>query len=164
MKLEELVKCAMEDYRRITGLRSYVIYDNTVIQSASEKNYFCKCLKQSSKAMQECERCTQENYDNARTIEKESIYSCHAGLIKWAVPVSVKDFHCVVISEGILSSKQIEDAEAWVEYLSKTYQLEHGRLLENFKVIKTMNEEQMNTSIQLLKDLISYYISFETAR
>ena len=36
MEMKEIVQHAMDDYRRITGLRSYVLYDNTVIQSASE--------------------------------------------------------------------------------------------------------------------------------
>lgn len=51
METKEIIKCALKDYQNITGLRSYVVYDNTVIQSASEKNYFCKCLKSSSKAL-----------------------------------------------------------------------------------------------------------------
>lgn len=163
MDVKELIKNIMDDYERITGLRSYVVYDNTVIQSASERNYFCKCLKLSTKALQECERCTQENYTHARSIDKESVYSCHAGLIKWAVPVDKGDFHCVIISEGILSGKQREDAEAWADYLSTTYQLERGMLLKNYRVIKTMSEEQMNASIRLLKELIAYYVSFADA-
>lgn len=161
MDAKEVVKRIMEDYERITGLRSYVVYDNTIIQSASERNYFCKCLKLSGKALQECERCTQENYTHARSIDKECVYSCHAGLIKWAVPIDNEDFHCVIISEGILSGKQREDAEAWADYLSKTYQVERSMLLKNYKVIKTMSEKQMNASIRLLKDLIAYYFSFE---
>ncbi|MFR5079728.1 MAG: hypothetical protein ACLTDX_17640 [[Clostridium] innocuum] len=51
METKEIIKHALKDYQNITGLRSYVVYDNTVIQSASEKNYFCKCLKSSSKAL-----------------------------------------------------------------------------------------------------------------
>ena len=114
----------------------------------------------SNKALMECERCTHENYNNAREIEKESIYSCHAGLIKWAVPVDIDDFHCVVISEGILSIQQVEeDAECWTKYLSKEYDLDQKMLLESFSAIKTMNEKQMYASIELLKNLLSYYIS-----
>ena len=160
MEMKEIVQHAMDDYRRITGLRSYVLYDNTVIQSASERNYFCKCLKVSAKALAECERCTHENYNNAKEIDSESIYSCHAGLIKWAVPVDVDDFHCVVISEGILSVQQVEeDAERWTKYLSEEYNLDQEMLLDSFRVIKTMDEKQMYASIELLKNLLSYHIS-----
>ena len=79
MDEKQIVKHALDDYQRITGLRSYIVEDNTVIQSASEKNYFCKCLKISSKALEKCEECTKETYENARQIDKECIYSCHAG-------------------------------------------------------------------------------------
>mgnify|MGYP000443200806 FL=1 len=32
-------------------------------------------------------------------------------------------------------------------------------LLKNFKVIQTMDEDQMNASIELLKDLLSYHFA-----
>lgn len=164
MEQKIIVKNALYDYQRITGLRAYVVYDNTVIESASERNYFCKCLKLSSKALKKCEECTKETYTSAREIDKVCIYSCHAGLIKWAVPVNWDDFHCVIVSEGILSGKQVEDAASWAKYLSKEYQLEEEMLLNNFKVIKTMNENQMNISIDLLKNLLEYHYEFEAAK
>lgn len=161
MEKKDIVKKALRDYQNITGLRSYVVYEHTIFQSASEKNYFCKCLKSSSKALEKCEECTQETYDNARKIDHECVYSCHAGLIKWAVPVKQGDFHCVIVSEGVLAEKQKEEADKWVNYLSKEYQLNADMLLKNFKVIKTMNEDQMNASIELLKDLLSYHFAME---
>ncbi|MEG0330647.1 MAG: PocR ligand-binding domain-containing protein, partial [Longicatena sp.] len=86
MENKAIVKMALDDYYRISGLRSYMVLDNEKIESASEKNYFCKCLKISSKALKKCEECMEETYSNASSIEKECIYSCHAGLIKWALP------------------------------------------------------------------------------
>ena len=160
MDEKQIVKHALDDYQRITGLRSYIVEDNTVIQSASEKNYFCKCLKISSKALEKCEECTKETYENARQIDKECIYSCHAGLIKWAVPVNYKEYHCVIVSEGILAQKQKEEADRWANYLSSEYKLDEDMLLHNFKVIKTMDESEMNASIQLLKDLLNYHLTF----
>ncbi|MEG1475803.1 MAG: PocR ligand-binding domain-containing protein, partial [Longicatena sp.] len=106
MENKAIVKMALDDYYRISGLRSYMVLDNEKIQSASEKNYFCKCLKISSKALKKCEECMKETYSHARSIEKECIYSCHAGLIKWALPFNQDNFHCVIVSEGILGAKQ----------------------------------------------------------
>lgn len=156
MNIQEALNCTMEEYRRITGLRSYLILDTSEIKSASERNYFCKCLKSSSHALKKCEECTQEYYSRAREANEECIYSCHAGLIKWAVPVNCDDFHCVIISEGIIAKKQLEDADSWVSYLSKEYDVPKEMIKQNFEIMTTMNEEQMNASIKLLKDLISY--------
>lgn len=156
MNMNDALKKTMEEYRQITGLRSYLILDTTEIKSASEKNYFCKCLKSSTSALKKCEECTQETYNNARSIDKECIYSCHAGLIKWAVPVNCGDFHCVIVSEGIMAAKQKEEADHWAEYLSNEYDLSREMIRKNFSIVATMNEEQMNASIKLLKDLISY--------
>lgn len=163
MEPKQIIKKVLQDYERITGLRSYVVYDNTVIQSASEKNYFCKCLKSSAKALKKCEECTQETYENARSIDRECVYSCHAGLIKWAVPVNHNGFHCVIVSEGVLAQKQMEEADKWAKYLSKEYQLDEAMLLRNFKIIQTMDEDRMNASIELLKDLLSYHFAMDTA-
>lgn len=156
MEPKQIVKKALEDYQRLTGLRSYIVYDNIEVQSASEKNYFCKCLKISTKALKMCEECSKETYSNARQINKECVYSCHAGLIKWAVPVNEGDFHCVIVSEGILAQKQVEEAEKWAKYLADEYDLNEQMLLRNFKIIQTMDEGQMNASIELLKNLLAY--------
>ena len=52
-------------------------------------------------------------------------------------------FHCVVISEGILSVQQVEeDAERWTKYLSEEYNLDQEMLLDSFRVIKTMDENR----------------------
>lgn len=163
MDYKTIVRKAQEDYHTITGLRSYLVSNQTVIQSASERNYFCKCLKLSSKALNQCEECTKEIYENALKIDKECIYSCHAGLIKWAVPVHWEAFHCVVVSEGILAAKQVEDAETWASYLSKEYSLDQAILLKNYKIIQMMDEDQMNASIALLKNLLAYHYAMEKA-
>lgn len=161
MCIKNALNKAMEEYRRITGLRSYLILDETIIESASERNYFCKSLKASAKALKKCEECTIETYNNAREIDKECIYSCHAGLIKWAVPVNVDDFHCVIVSEGILSQKQKEEADSWSRYLAKEYDLDQKSIKQNFSIVTTMSEKQMNASICLLKDLVKYYTEVE---
>lgn len=156
MNLKAALTKTMDEYRSITGLRSYLILDSTEIKSASERNYFCKCLKSSNSALKKCEECTQETYTNALKINEECIYSCHAGLIKWAVPVNCDDFHCVIVSEGIIAQKQKEEADHWADYLAKEYTLPKEMIKQNFEIVATMNEEQMNASIKLLKDLISY--------
>lgn len=163
MEAKIVLKKVLEEYQRITGLRSYVVYNPGDIQSASEKNYFCKCLKMSSKALKKCEECTKETFSETQTIDSECIYSCHAGLIKWAVPVNTEEIRCVVVSEGILSNKQKEEADEWAKYLAKEYQLNEEMLLRNFKIIQTMNEAQMKASIELLKDLIQYHFAMNKA-
>lgn len=151
MDEKQIVKHALDDYQRITGLRSYIVEDNTVIQSASEKNYFCKCLKISSKALEKCEECTKETYENARQIDKECIYSCHAGLIKWAVPVNYKEYHCVIVSEGILAQTKRRGRIAGQIISAVNINLMKICCCIILRIIKTMDESEMNASIQLLK-------------
>ena len=67
------------------------------------------------------------------------------------------------MSEGILSKKQVEDSETWVSYLSKEYDLSKELIKNNFEVVTTMSEEQMQATIQLLKDLITYNLAIYEA-
>ena len=54
MNAKEAIITALKEYRAITGLRSYLIEDEDDINSAAEKNYFCKCLKTSAAALRHC--------------------------------------------------------------------------------------------------------------
>lgn len=163
MEAKQILQNVLNDYHQITRLRSYVVYNPEDIRGSSEKNYFCKCLKLSGKALTKCERCISEVFAEATDESKECVYSCHAGLIKWAVPVQHGMEHCVIVSEGILAQKQMEEAEQWSRYLSHEYNLQEDMILRNFKVIQTMNEKQMRASIELLKDLIEYHFAMEDA-
>ena len=88
--------------------------------------------------------------------------SCHAGLVKWSMPIRYEDFHGVIISEGVITKQQVKDSEKWVLYLSERYNVRRDVLLDNYKVIKEMTEEEVNISIKLLKDLVDYYIAMST--
>ena len=57
MNVKDAIVKAMQEYRQITGLRSYLIQDVDDINSAAEHNYFCKCLKTSARALKHCEEC-----------------------------------------------------------------------------------------------------------
>ena len=80
------------------------------------------------------------------------------------MPVNDGEYHCVIISEGILAKRQVEDADQWADYLSKEYDLSKEMIKRNFEIVTTMNEEQMNASIKLLKDLIDYHLAIYHAQ
>ncbi|MFR9254921.1 MAG: hypothetical protein ACLVJ6_04990 [Merdibacter sp.] len=81
MNVKDAIVKAMQEYRQITGLRSYLIQDVDDINSAAERNYFCKCLKTSARALKHCEECTMENYRSALS-EKRS--ACTPAMPDWS--------------------------------------------------------------------------------
>ena len=87
------------------------------------------------------------------------MYWCHAGLVEWSMPIRCNAFSGVVISEGVITKQQVKDAETWVHYLSEHYNVRKDVLQDNYQVIKEMNEEEVNISIKLLKDLIDYQLA-----
>ena len=77
MNAMEAIYKAMDAYYDITGLHSYFVQDESDIISASakEKNFFCKCLKTSTRALKHCDDCTVENYTQALQSMKEASIS-----------------------------------------------------------------------------------------
>lgn len=162
MEINKSIQNAMNDYQKITGLRSYMVLNKEDLNSPSEKNYFCKCLKISTKAVKLCEECAAEAIDIILKTKKEYIYSCHAGIIKVAIPVVVNgEIVSIVIVEGILNSKQLESSDQWAQYLSNEYDVSASIMKKTFETVTVMNERELNASIKLLHDLIDYHISKE---
>lgn len=153
----EAIKHVMDAYHQITGLRCYFVQDETEISSAKEKNFFCKCLKTSSSALRQCDECTIENYTGALNSNEVQKYACHAGLVKWSVPVSLKDVKGVIVSEGVITKQQSLEAKDWVQHLAETYNVSRPILMHNYTKVVVMNEKQVEKSIQLMQDLLQYY-------
>lgn len=152
------IKKVIETYHEITGLHSYFIQNKGEFQdSAKEKNFFCKCLKTSASALKQCDECTLENYSAALESNKIRTYSCHAGLVKWSVPVEINDVKGVIISEGVVSKQQIIEMDSWMDYLNEQYDLPKPLLVETSAHVREMTEAQVEGSIALLQALLDYY-------
>lgn len=156
MNENQSIQNIMNAYSSITGLNCYFVQDAQEISSAKEKNFFCKCLKTSASALMSCESCTFENYEQALSSLKSQTYSCHAGLVKWSVPVIFKDVQGVIISEGVISSQQAKESQSWIQYLSETYNVSRSILLENYKSVRVMTEQEVDESIHLLEAIVAY--------
>ena len=87
--------------------------------TALPKRIISACLKTSATRCATVKGCTSENYRNALQSDKVCMYSCHAGLVKWSMPIRCNAFSGVVISEGVITKQQVKDAETWVHYLSE---------------------------------------------
>lgn len=85
------------------------------------------------------------------------MYSCHAGLVKWSVPVEFPDAKGVIVSEGVISSQQVADKNQWIDYLVEKYNLPRNILMENYEHIVEMTEKQVDDSVKLLCALLEYY-------
>lgn len=160
MELKAGLEKAMQDFKMITGLRCYLVFDKGDLNSPSERNFFCKSLKTSGKALKICEECALEAYDIILASKKEFVYSCHAGLIKWAMPVIIDDeIKSIIVVEGVLNRKQLEESDKWTEYLSSEYDVSPVTIKNTFEVITVMDEKELHASVQLLKDLVNYQLS-----
>lgn len=67
-----------------------------------------------------------------------------------------KDVQGVIISEGVISSQQVKESQSWIQYLSETYNVSRSILLENYKSVRVMTEQEVDESIHLLEAIVAY--------
>ncbi|MBP3853010.1 MAG: PocR ligand-binding domain-containing protein [Erysipelotrichaceae bacterium] len=157
MNVIQAIKKAREEYTRICGLNTYFVRDLSEVNDAKEKNYFCKCLKMSGKACDLCEQSEKENYSMALQSEKVQSFACHAGLVKWSVPVDINGYKGVIVSEGVITQAQVDEKEHWMETLSEDYNVSKAILMDHYDSIRVMNEDEAQLSIRLLQELLRWY-------
>lgn len=87
------------------------------------------------------------------------MYSCHAGLVKWSIPVEFPGVTGVIVSEGVISSQQVADKDNWIDYLVEKYNLPRNILMENYEHVVEMTEKEVDDSVKLLVALLDYYRS-----
>ncbi|MBB5182467.1 PocR ligand-binding domain-containing protein [Catenisphaera adipataccumulans] len=161
MKAMEAIQKAMNAYEQVSGLRSYFVNaDNATYDGAQERNYFCKCFKTSTKAVALCDEVEAEYVKSAVESNEVQTFACHAGVVKWTVPVHIGNVKGAIISEGVITGTQIENSEEWVAKLSEDFNVSRSILLENYDKIKVMNEDQAQASIEVLQKLLDFYAKY----
>lgn len=147
----------MSDYEQISGLTAYFVHDITEVNDAKEKNIFCKCLKMSAKACELCEKSEKENYTSALKNKKVQSFACHAGIVKWSVPVDIKGLTGVIVSEGVITKAQRDEKESWVARLAEDYNISKANLNKYYDRVQVMDEDQAQLSIEILQSILRLY-------
>lgn len=65
----------------------------------------------------------------------------------------------IIVAEGILNKKQLEESDKWVKYLSEQYDIAAATIKNTFEVITVFNENELKASVKLLKDLVDYHLN-----
>ena len=157
MNAYQALKKAMDEYTRICGLQTYFVQDIAEVNDAKEKNYFCKVFKTSSKACDLCEVSEKENYTKALTNNRVQSFACHAGLVKWSVPVDMKGLKGAIVSEGVITQAQVDQKDEWMDHLSEDYNVSRAILSDHYDKIRITTEEEAKLSIEILQNLLDWY-------
>jgi two-component system response regulator YesN len=153
--MEEIfLKRVLHSFVEATGLRASIIDTQgkrLVAPDNTEDTPFCQLIRSNPRGLQKCERCCARAGVQAERIGVPYIFRCHAGLIKWAAPITIKDRHFGTIVCGQVLMWEPEDF-FWIEIKEMTRDLDVNLidLLEAGTRLKVVSGQRVQAAADLL--------------
>ena len=149
--------CDMEKFEQImnnwaisTGLATVAVgADGKYISECYNFTDFCIKLTRGSKiGCERCERCDQEG---------EGVYNCHAGLVDFGIPITLKDGTVLgsVIGGQVLPEHPDEEA---FRQKARDMGINEDAYIEALHKVNVRTREEIEASANLLCDVITMYV------
>lgn len=155
MKIEEF--CDMEKFESImnnwaksTGLATVAVgADGNYISDCYNFTDFCiKLTRGSKEGCRRCEKCDQEG---------EGVYSCHAGLVDFGIPITLKDGTVLgsVIGGQVLPENPDDDK---FREVARELGIDEDLYIEALHKVNVKTQEEIEASANLLGDVINMFV------
>jgi len=155
MRIEEF--CDMKKFEEImsnwaesTGLATVAVgADGKYISKCYNFTEFCIDLTRGSKeGCRRCEKCDREG---------QGVYSCHAGLVDFGIPITLDDGTVLgsVIGGQVLPENPDEEK---FRKVAREIGVNEDRYIEALKKVNVKTESQIRASAELLGDVINMFV------
>lgn len=155
MKIEEF--CDMEKFESImdnwaksTGLATVAVgADGKYISDCYNFTDFCiKLTRGSKEGCRRCEKCDQEG---------KGVYSCHAGLVDFGIPITLSDGTVLGSVIGGQVLPESPDDEAF-RAVAKELDIDEDLYIEALHKVNVRTREEIESSANLLGDVINMFV------
>lgn len=140
----------MLNWAKSTGLATVAVgADGEYISDCYNFTEFCIDLTRgSAEGCRRCEKCDQEG---------EGVYSCHAGLVDFGIPIMLKDGTVLgsVIGGQVLPENPDDDE---FRKVAKELGIDEDRYIEALHKVNVKTREEIEASANLLGDVINMYV------
>lgn len=153
--MEEIfLKRVLHAFVEATGLRASIIDTEgkrLVSPDNGEDTPFCQLIRRTPGGLRKCERCCARAGVQANRIGVPYIFRCHAGLIKWAAPITINGNHFGSIVCGQVLMWDPEDF-FWIEIKEMTRGLDVNLidLLEAGTKLSVVSGQRVQAAADLL--------------
>ena len=121
---------------------------NSVTQPSNFHDFCMKYTRGSSEGLRRCLNCDKQGGDESQATGNPAVYSCHAGLTDFAVPITVNGEHIGSIIGGqVLSRQPNEEA---IRQVAKNIGVDPDAYVESVKKIPILSERQIRSAANLL--------------
>lgn len=140
----------MLNWAKSTGLATVAVgADGEYISDCYNFTEFCIDLTRgSAEGCRRCEKCDQEG---------KGVYSCHAGLVDFGIPVTLKDGTVLgsVIGGQVLPENPDDDE---FRKVARELGIDEDRYIEALHKVNVKTREEIEASANLLGDVINMYV------
>lgn len=140
----------MDSWAKSTGLATVAVgADGQYISECYNFTDFCiKLTRGSAEGCRRCEKCDREG---------EGVYSCHAGLVDFGIPITLNDGTVLgsVIGGQVLPEEPDEDK---FRQVAKEIGVNEDKYIDALHKVAVRPQEQINAAANLLGDVINMYV------
>lgn len=140
----------MDSWAKSTGLATVAVgADGQYISECYNFTDFCiKLTRGSAEGCRRCEKCDREG---------EGVYSCHAGLVDFGIPITLNDGTVLgsVIGGQVLPEEPDDDK---FRQVAKEIGVNEDKYIDALHKVKVRPQEQINAAANLLGDVINMYV------
>jgi len=129
-----------------------------------ERCSFCKLIVSAAGGRQRCLQCDKAAIKEAYRLKTPHIYTCHAGLTDFVVPLLLNGkLVGILVSGQLLTSKPT--ASGFVEVWNKTRDLgvDRKRLRKAYDEVKFFSRKNLDFAVRLLSLIANYIVEKESA-
>lgn len=140
----------MDSWAKSTGLATVAVgADGQYISECYNFTDFCiKLTRGSEEGCRRCEKCDREG---------KGVYSCHAGLVDFGIPITLEDGTVLgsVIGGQVLPESPDEDK---FRQTARELGIDEAVYLDALRKVNVRSREQIEASANLLGDVINMYV------
>lgn len=140
----------MDNWAKSTGLATVAVgADGKYISECYNFTDFCiKLTRGSAEGCRRCEKCDREG---------NGVYSCHAGLVDFGIPITLKDGTVLgsVIGGQVLPENPDEDK---FRAVARELGINEDRYIEALQEVEIKTRDEIEASANLLGDVINMFV------
>ncbi|MFA9376366.1 MAG: PocR ligand-binding domain-containing protein [Lachnotalea sp.] len=161
------LKKLLKDFYVLSKIR-ITVFDEEFKEIVSYPNnipVFCSIIRSDPTALHNCKLCDERACQRAKTLKKNYIYSCHAGLTESITPIIIGNLIIGYMLFGHIAQYPDKE-EGWNHVQSKceNYNINMLSLKESYHMCKYFSVEHINAATQIMETVASYLCVSHMAR
>lgn len=158
----ELLQKSQDVFASMIDVASLIVDEDGPVTNPSSFNDFCLKMREKEEGNRRCTECDVMWGKIAAKKKEPIIYTCHAGLKDFVVPIIVEDQYIAGIYGGQVLTEEPDEGEC--DRLSKEVGIDKEECIKNLKKLKVIKQDDFEKAQQFLTFIASVISNIATKR